>query len=328
MRRLGYVLLFGAFGSLPLLTAHLQPNAYAGGRSRDVGDSAERNTSALAAMLGEFRTAISDVLYIKTERYLHSGIAYVPHLEKETLATAGMIAEIDEHHGDASMPGRRVVEEHAHREEPVKTLVPAREDDFRGFIGQLHRKVKPWQDPSKPHLLTDGREMLPWFRIMTLSDPRYIRGYAVGGWWLQRRNLEAALRFLEEGVSNNPTSFEVHYTLGGLRMEQGKNANNGSMFNPNPSALPYFLLARDAYVRAADLAAQQRPVGWIPSTNDVSGWTDYMEEDALGASRMAAMTEQNYGDRSRAMALALRYRACFGTNAVLDRIARGELSDR
>ena len=107
-----------AFATSPVWTTRLCPDDYQGGRSRDVVASAERNTSALAAMLGGFRTAVSDLLYIKTERYLHSGVAYAPHLEGETLSTAGVISEIDEHHGEASSRGR-LVTEHREIDEPL-----------------------------------------------------------------------------------------------------------------------------------------------------------------------------------------------------------------
>jgi len=35
-----------------------------------------RNTSAVARLFGEFRTSMSDIMCLKTERYLHSGVGY------------------------------------------------------------------------------------------------------------------------------------------------------------------------------------------------------------------------------------------------------------
>ena len=52
--------------------------------------------------------------------------------------------------------------------------------------------MKPWLDPSKHAGHSDGKEVLPWFRVMTLSDPHYVRAYAVGTWWLRTKNLDAA----------------------------------------------------------------------------------------------------------------------------------------
>ena len=85
------------FLASPVLSSRLDPNGYAGGRSRDVMARAVRNSSAVATMLGEFRTAMSDIMYIKTERYLDSGVGYMPHLKKEILSVSGATKEIDEH---------------------------------------------------------------------------------------------------------------------------------------------------------------------------------------------------------------------------------------
>lgn len=299
-----------AFAVVPLLAQRLTPNDYEGGRSRDVVAGAERNTSALAQMLGQFRTAMSDIMYIKTELYLHSGVAYEPHLEAGTLATVGVIAEIDEDHADASTRGKLVVEphDHDHDHDMPETIIPTATRDWRGYVGYFHRKVKPWRDPSEPHLLTDGREMLPWFRVMTMTDPHFVRGYAVGAWWLKRRNLDAAIDFAREGVANNPAAFEIMHTLGELHMEKGRRANNGQILNPGPGALEQFLAARAAFRQAADIAVARRPAGWVNDPDTPSaGWADFQEDDARAAAHMAVLTEKSYGDPEQARALARRY---------------------
>ena len=297
------------------ISRNIKPNDYEGGRSRDVGASAERNTSAIAMMFGEFRTAMSDIMYMKTERYLHSGVAYEPHLESDTLATVGVIKDIDTEHAKASTKSQQVVEEGSAG--IAATLIPSASKDWRGFIGTLHRKVMPWRDPSEPHVLTDGREMLPWFRVMTMSDPHYVRGYAVGAWWLKRRNLDAAVAFAQEGVTNNPTSFEIMYTLGELYMERGRIANGGSLLKPSEKALPHFLAARETFRKGADFAMQKRPAGWVDDPKKPSGWTSFEEEDARGNAHLAVMTEKNYGDPEKAVELAKRYLQKFTDDGIL-----------
>lgn len=315
MRAMAFVIPV-VFAISPLLTDRLQPNRYEGGRGRDVGASAQRNTSSLAQMLGTFRTAASDIMFIKTERYLHSGIAYEPHLDGESLSAAGIIEEIDEAHVHASSRTNLVVEKDSAGKAP--TIIPDAAHDWRGYVGSFERAVKPWRSQELDHTLTDGRELLPWFRVMTLTDPHYIRGYAIGGWWLQRRNLDAAIAFVQEGITNNPESFEILYTLGQLQMERGRKANNDSILNPNEASLPAFRTARDTFLKAAELAVALRPAGWKENEkNDQSGWTSYKDDDARGAARMAVLSEKNYGDPQKARAMAKKYLEKFAPDETL-----------
>ena len=87
--RILFAVVLATFLISPALFGRLDPNGYEGGRSRDVQQRALRNSSAVATMLGEFRTAMSDIMYMKTERYLDNGIAFMPHLKKEILSASG-----------------------------------------------------------------------------------------------------------------------------------------------------------------------------------------------------------------------------------------------
>jgi tetratricopeptide (TPR) repeat protein len=312
--------LSASFVALPLLAFRLKPNDYAGGRSRDAGASAARNTSAIAMMFGEFRTAMSDIMYIKTERYLHSGVAYAPHMDNETLTTVGTIKDIDTEHAEASTKIKTVVEEGSAG--AAATLIPTSQNDWRGFVGYLQRKVKPWRDPSEPHVLTDGREMLPWFRVMTMSDPHYARGYAVGAWWLKRRNLDAAIAFAREGITNNPSAFEIYYTLGELIMERGNNAKNARSATADDDARKQFVMAKDVFRAGAEHAIEQRPRGRADDPKNKSGWDENRESDALGVLRMAVLTEKEFGDARNAAAMARRYLEKLGSDAVLEQMLK------
>ena len=54
-------------------------------------------------------------------------------------------------------------------------------EDWRGFIGDLEREVKPWMDPSLGRIAkARSQEVMPWFRLMTLVNPHRVRGYRVG----------------------------------------------------------------------------------------------------------------------------------------------------
>ena len=320
-----FAALTGLFLASPLLSGRLDPNGYAGGRSRDVQERALRNSSAVATMLGEFRTAMSDIMYIKTERYLDNGIAYMPHLKKQLLSVSGATKDIEEHQEEVHAAATGEAHHHDEEEDDgagTKTMIPTEAEDFRGIIGRLQREVKPWRDPSQPHQHTDGTELLPWFRLMTLSDPHYVLGYTVGGWWLKLRNLDAAIAFAKEGIEKNPDAFQVHFTLGQLYLEKGRRISGvEKVLTPPPEALKYLLMARDCYIDAARLAVAQRPANAMDNLDD-RAWGHYLEDDARASCRMAALSEWHYGDKSKARDMANQYLQAFGKDTVLERVSR------
>ena len=95
----------------PSLWSRLSPQQYEGARSRNLKDRHTRNASAIAVMLGEFRTGISDILLVKTERYLHSGVGYMPHIGKEVQGAMGRIESFDAHQEEVGE-----IEEHHHHD--------------------------------------------------------------------------------------------------------------------------------------------------------------------------------------------------------------------
>ncbi len=316
----------------PAVTTRLTPNTYRGGYSRDISNVQQRNSSAIAAIMGEFRTSMADMIFIKTERYLHNGIAYGLHLDLEASTQKGSLVSVkkepkakDEHEGHHDHEGHDH-DEHGHGEpghvhgpdcehgpdpdagamamsgeggedlehsdddhgdEHTPTLIRTAENDFRSFIGDLERAVKPWQSPEIAHQHTEGTELLPWYRIVTLTDPTNVRGYMIGSWWLSRQrtneSIEEAISFAREGIRNNPDAYQLHLMVGNhLRaLNRGRES-------------------REAYRQAATLALKQRP-------RDIAAnpwWTHYMEEDARAAARLAVMSEKEWGSLPEAVMLA------------------------
>ena len=301
------------FLASPGLTLRLAPNTYSGGRSRDLADRELRNRSAIAIILGEIRSSMSDIMFIKTELYLHSGVAYRLNLDYDALSSKGEV--MNKATGQTNAPPKQEEAGHSHEQEAppgeealhfdckgADTVIRTKEKDFRGFIGDLHRQVKPWIDPSKPHLHTSGTELLPWYRLMTLSDPHNIRGYMIGAWWLKRfkttPQLEEALKFLKEGISYNPEAFQLYLMKGHVFVALGNNQE-----------------AKKSYREAADRAVKQRPQKGKIGTS----WTEYNEEDALASIRLAVMTEAEYGTREQALQLALGYLDAIGEDTILRR---------
>jgi len=226
--------ILACWAAAALLSPRVAPQDYSGGRSRDALERVVRNQSALASMLGEFRTTVSDLLFIKTERYLHSGVAYVPHLSEKALSLEGAAAEIDEHQSELGED-----HDHDHEHDPFAhddlpaSIIPTAESDYRGWIGEMHRRVKPWRDPKLHHLHTDGTQLLPWFRMMTLSDPQYVRGYAVGSYWLKQHDAAEAMVFLAEGIRQNPEAFELHLMRGFLLVDAARAASDQPLASPD-----------------------------------------------------------------------------------------------
>lgn len=307
---LGLVLL-GAI-VMPLLAWHVDPGDYTGGRSRDMEQRTIRNSSALATMFGELRTSISDIMFLKTERYLHSGVAYVPHHEAQLLSVEEMGQEVEAHQSEVGAEEGGTVENPSHA--GTKTVIPAQEADYRGIVGILHRRVKPWRDPGKAHLHTDGTELLPWFRMMTLNDPNYVMGYAIGGWWVSLKDREAALAFLEEGLEKNPDAFQIRLTRGLVLLRSVRQQKQTA-----PGTLDGL---RDELRLAAEQGLAQRPAAAAgQSVTEQPGWSVFKEQDLWTACQTAVLLEQQYGDPSAAAELAARYLRTFPDNPVLARIA-------
>lgn len=177
----------------------------------------EVNSSSIALILGEARASTADLMWIKTERYLHRGVAYKPHIDADAVAHTGETAPLAGHDREAEGG------EHAH--EQLQGLVPDQAHDYRGFIGVLHREIQPWQAPGQPDEHTAGDELVPWFRLLTYSDPHHWRGYLIGTWWLSKMNdphaLAEAGAFIQEGIRNNPEAFQLDLMDGRIKIQQG-----------------------------------------------------------------------------------------------------------
>lgn len=292
----------------PILTLRLTPNLYSGGISRNDEYRQRINRSAIAILLGEVRANLSDMMFIKTERYMHAGVAYKLNIDYDAMSSTGEFKTRGHDHPTTASSAHLSHLHHDEEEESdhihdegAETIIPTSEKDFRGFVGILQRHVKPWLDPSQPHYHLDGTEMLPWFRLMTLSNPHHIRGYMIGAWWLKKEHkkpqLEEAKTFLEEGIRNNPDSFQLYLMLGTIL--HSLKDNEGT---------------KKAYFDAAERAIKQRPPFGKLSRN----WNHYQEDDALASIRLAVFSEKEYGDAKKALDLAKHYLSLIGSDAILE----------
>ncbi|MDX1931583.1 MAG: hypothetical protein SFU56_03165 [Capsulimonadales bacterium] len=164
---------------------------------------------AAASLFGQFRSNMADFLWMKVDKYLHSGVDLRGLTEEEKRHQQ---TQRIGHAGDESEKGHR---QHA----TETTIVLAKENDWRGVLGDIERDVKPYLD-MRNHSHRDPKEALPLFRLMTWSNPHFIPGYAVGAMMIahQEKAFDEAIRFIREGEINNPESIEIQSTFSYLYM--------------------------------------------------------------------------------------------------------------
>lgn len=163
--------------------------------------------AAQASLFGQFRTSLSDFLWLKVDKYVHDGVDIRALTDEEK--RSGRFGKVTSH--DTHEDG---VQEHKGDE---TTAIVAREYDWRGALGNIEREVQPYQD-MRNHKHRSPEEALPLIRMMTVANPKFVNGYTVGSFIIasDRKRLPEALRFLEEGIRNNPESIELESAMAGL----------------------------------------------------------------------------------------------------------------
>lgn len=307
------------------------------------GTLEKRNTNAFARILGELRIGAADFLFVKTELYLHGGIGYAPHtdnLDESVGSLDGVTPHEEEDRDDHAGHARDVQErEAAHdREHALATVRDRRphadpheghehaagegvqmqmrsaEEDFRGIVGHLEREIKPWRDPDAPHVLTGGAELLPWFRLMTITNPHFVRGYRIGAMWLGRENkYEEALEFLDEGIASNPDNPELFrlylsrvLTLTHLAREQGEQL---------------YRQALEDTQTGLELGYRVRPPrGETGKIHEGLLWNRDLEEDLLFLTRFEVNLLDRLGRTEEALKAVRRHRGAFPDDGILQRL--------
>ncbi len=164
--------------------------------------SAVSNTSVIpggeiiSKILGGVFTGSADLLWLKVDEYLHKGVTERGHCY--ILEEAGI--------------GGHTQREHNHKEIEHKHKLEYNRLDK--FFTKLEYNLKP---NITEHLHSKREdELMPWFKLTTMLNPRHVRAYAVGGYWLAFR-LEKpyeAIKFMKEGIKNNPDSYQISEEMG------------------------------------------------------------------------------------------------------------------
>ena len=293
------------------------------------GDLEARNKNAFAIILGEIRATAADLMFVKTEFYIHNGIGYRPHLSYNQMATAGkVVAEGQEQDDGATLEdmgsgfqertvGKKAAhasEHHEHEHDHhdhhheggwcpggVPTLIRTAAEDFRGLIGSLERETKPFQDPKLPHEHGHTEELLPWYRLMTITDPHNLRGYMIGTMLLMfAEKPDEALSFIREGIEknrDNPQAFRLYASLAQVYSK--------SRYHGEKLAGARLGRALAAAQTGYEMGKAVRPKeGKVGAARKGIVWTDDLENDFLFLARVVPILLERKGDLYHALRVA------------------------
>jgi tetratricopeptide (TPR) repeat protein len=239
---------------------------------------------------------MSDIMFIKTERYLHNGVAYQPHITMKDFESPSSATE--EYAG-------------------IPTVIRRPQEDWRGFIGDLEREIKPWKDPSQHMAHEKGVELLPWFRVMTLVNPHRIRGYKIGAFLMMTRDspdsLQEAWNFIQEGIKKNPDSHELYYMLIRLAQMDVRLAQAGGKILSEEELRKYDQAALDFAQKGIEVAAPRRPAeGW-----QGKGRPAEMEDAFAALTHYEVLLLRRLGRDEEALRAAFQSLEKFGSDPVL-----------
>jgi len=178
-------------------------------------DFTEFQGSVVGSLCGQFRMSVGDLLWLKSDEYLHGGVRHRRKTQKER--DASLRHDLEESRGDhdhdRGEPSGDYLSYFHDDDHDMVTVIPAEERDVRGLFGELDREVHPFSLHA-PH--SDPEELAPWYRLLTYVNPNHVRGYVVGAYIIgvHGGQKEKALDFLLEGERSNPLSIEIKEAIG------------------------------------------------------------------------------------------------------------------
>jgi tetratricopeptide (TPR) repeat protein len=206
-------------------------------------DRERDQSSGIVRLFRGFQMSLADVCYAKSTHYQHRGILYQIADENilgeevgkeqnrlsqgtgETTGAAVISPKSGTHPQDststggseAGHPADEGEEEHHHHD---ITIIPTRENDFRGIIGDVERAVKPFDLGHVAH--TEPVEALPWLRLATWINPEHENAWVAMAFWLKGAGRQTpgatsrAIALLEQAVALNPPRKDQPYEKQGL----------------------------------------------------------------------------------------------------------------
>ncbi|MDD5136608.1 MAG: tetratricopeptide repeat protein [Candidatus Omnitrophica bacterium] len=160
--------------------------------------SPKAEADIIQRIFGGLRVFVGDLAFMKAEEYHHRGLPF-----ESALAY---------HQGESPFAG------HEHNEALRK--IDNTFERKTSLYYKLYSQVKVTKDSHlKPG---EEKEVLPWFYVEVAFNPHDVRGYVLGGYWLERLGKnDEALKFLKEGNRNNPDSADIMAAIGSLYFKEG-----------------------------------------------------------------------------------------------------------
>lgn len=260
---------------------------------RPVGLEAQ-DSHAAVSLIGQFRTSASASMFLRADLYLHNGVEMRPLSDAERRA------------GHQGVGSNEHKEDQLHDDSLIVTVVPPRERDFRGLLGDVERAVSAYRDMAG-HAHNDPSATLPLFRLMTVLDPQFVPGWTTGAAILARDRSNAgsarSIALLKEGLRHNPQSPEL---LGSI----GKHYLTRSVITDASGKIHRSLEgARPWYRRAVNVAEANK-----------ARLTEPELDAALENARFAALLERDAGDRDALVKILAHGLGLFPDDPVLGRL--------
>jgi len=228
-------------------------------------------------MFGGLRGFVGDWAFMKAEEYHHRGL---PFMEAHAYHQGESLS--------AEMSQRS--ESNIHETEHGKRGIP------NDIFSKVYAAVKVTEDSHlKP---SEEKEVLPWFYVETAFNPGDLRGYVLGGYWLERMGrIDEALKFLKEGQRNNPKAADILASIGWIYYKK----NNIDM-------------AMDYLSRAHEL--------WLEGKYPNEITNQYAKSDMFFAVDLLAGLYERKGNYRKAMKLYQELYAIEPNNAILEKMNR------
>lgn len=170
----------------------------------------EQGTDILEAWLGESRSVLSDMMFVKADEYFHKG--FYPGIFDRVRPDAEGSHMVEHMHAGGS-------ETDSHEEEYHD--LPEFGPEGGDWISRFGRYFHP---SEHQHLEKAGEasEILPWLRFSAELDANRVQTYVVGAYWLRAHmgKVKEAERFLREGLNANPGNPEILFELGRIFNEE------------------------------------------------------------------------------------------------------------
>ncbi len=169
----------------------------------------------------EFRKALAILTWVRAQIYFHRGFDYFKHCHEPT--TKHIKEEsVEETRKLTGTKGSAHIREHVADQEHNHQLVHIHEHDLPP---RFHRFILRPYITTHVHDMGALYKMLPWYWLTTKLNPTFARAYANGAYFLifKLNRREAGMKYLREGLANNPDSYLLHFTLGHIYFSKDHN---------------------------------------------------------------------------------------------------------